>query len=241
MTATFPSALRQAIRRSPNIGTRTGPCPAGGISSSRQPGTQKRRSTCPIGCPASTRHSNSLSDFVSIYLSLHRTVQLCAIPLQDFLLVLSGQPADRFDRRTKVIEVASRLMTENRPGTRPLGAEQTIVDTQYAQLKLQGLGRIVTGVEVEPANLFVKLFLTAAHRPRTKPTHLIGYCPAAVGNDQLQRGEVLKHRAIQKRDDGDALLVDEFEGVGFARIAGTARVNQRGDIEFDQFLVERVP
>ena len=64
---------------------------------------------------------------------------------------------------------------------------------------------------------------------------------AAVGDQDLQRGEIFEDLRIEQADDGDAFFVDEVERIGEAFAAAAGGVDVAGDVELDELFVEGIP
>src|SRR6266852_5443152 len=164
----------------------------------------------------------------------HQFVVLsCEHLVPPFMPVVGREPRDGFDGGFEVVEVSTRVAAKNRPGAGSFCSEQAVIHAENSQLKVQGLGRIVAGIEIESPNLFIEGALAAPYRPGTETTHLVGNGAAAMRYHELQCRKIIENRAIEERDDGNALFIDELERVRLARITGTGGMNQCGDVEFD--------
>src|SRR5579884_957913 len=105
MSPSRPSVSRKATRSSPSSRTLTGGQSGSGSSSAMSTGSQKRRSSSPIGVPGPTRVSSSLSDSLSIGFPPRRCVLDVLDAAQELVSKLAGPHGQQPHRLVAIVEM----------------------------------------------------------------------------------------------------------------------------------------
>src|SRR5215471_1261397 len=169
------------------------------------------------------------------------------VVLEDGLAVLGCQEVHRLDDRLEVVEPAAGFRVDGRPAAGLLGAEQAPVRPDGLEQQLKRERPVQHGVEVQLPQLDLEpgaVRVTAQARRehlRLPPADLVGHRAAAVRDDDPQPGELLEDLAAQQRQDRDRLLGDEVLAVALAAVEAARGVDERGDVEVDHRLPQRVP
>ena len=108
---------------------------------------------------------------------------------------------------------------------------------------LQRILGVKRGVEIQLTQAFLEGLLRPAtlDAGRAETTYLIRNRAAAMADDELELGKILKHFGAQDRNDGNAFLNDEVQRIIVAMRPTTRTMDHGRHVEFDQFFIDRIP
>src|SRR5258707_614634 len=165
------------------------------------------------------------------------------VALEDLLLVLGRKPRRVVDVALGVVEILSGLRILAAHRADHLRGEQDIVDRHHLGHEVDAGLMIDAGVEPH-----VVLHHLVERRPLVVERQAAVAAPverhraAAVGDDQLQGGEILEQVAHDELHERGGIGVDVVRaGAVKGRIARRAHVHHRGHVELHHLLVEFVP